>query len=92
MWWSFVHIGDSIDGNPRQTTVAYLTMPHACTFARSWDILPIRDDVEYEVPEQGESGFGFPVSHLGTPTRRSLRRFLRAIRILGLEDAIDRSR
>lgn len=90
VWASTVRNGDDNGerDDPAETTVAYLILPRSRTRSEWWQ--PDADRV-WRSAAQGETGYGVPVTDLHEPSENSLRRFQRALRILGLEVWVSRS-
>lgn len=77
-----------MEGDALVTTVSYLMLPDSRDRSECWNH---ETDRRYGLPDQGESGYGIPVTNAERPSERSLRRFSRALRILDLEVFVHRS-
>lgn len=101
IWTAFVRReGNGSFGDPRQTTVAYITFPTACTTSARWSIDSREDNIDADDPDDGglitiadqyEDGFGIPVNHLEPQSEKSLKKFARAMQVLDLKVHVDRS-
>lgn len=72
---------DTEDGLPKATTTTYLTLPGYNEFNKAYALHADLHGRDWHL----ESGYGVPITLGPTPTEKSLSRFHRAMRILGLE-------
>lgn len=87
IWISNVRLYSTSGGHndcldPTETTVAYLTLPDTTQRSERWGLSDAEEENGMFHPE---SGYGVPILPSGTPSKASLRRFSRAMQILGLK-------
>lgn len=84
IWTSHVRLGDpTVYNDAPRTTVAYLTLPKNPSCSLPSHLADCDCECDHE---ECDSGYGIPIlPGKGAPTKHSLRRFERAMKILGLK-------